>query len=160
MIKYDFALLVETFTDTVPDSMFPSHESFVSPGVKVSDSIHCRLSGGVILLVKKELSEYVERINIETDNIIASRLSLRLLGTSTDCLLVGAYLPPENSPYYEETDIYNGVSLLEELPVRVGKVVRCGDIPLIICGDLNSRTASMNARNVDPIDEIYIRNEF
>ena len=31
----------------------------------------------------------------------------------------------------------------------------CGDIPLIICGDLNSRTASMNAKNVDPINEIY-----
>ena len=119
MLKYDFALLVETFTETVPDSMFPSHESFVSPGVKVSDSIHGRLFGGV----RKDLSEYVERINIETDNIIALRLSHRLLGTSTDCLLVGAYLPPENSPYYEETDIYNGVSV-RRLPVRVGKVVR------------------------------------
>ena len=74
--------------------------------MNVSDSTHGRLSGGVILLVKKELSEYVEWINIETDNIIA----LRLLGTSTDFLLVGAYLPLENSPYYEETDIYNGVS--------------------------------------------------
>ena len=34
----------------------------------------------------------------------------------------------------------------------------CGDIPLIICDDLNSRTASMNARNVDPVDEIYEMN--
>ena len=65
--------------ETVPDSMFPFQQSFVSPGVKVSDSIHGQLSGGVILLVKKELSEYVERINIETDNIIALRLSHRLL---------------------------------------------------------------------------------
>ena len=81
MLKYDFALLVETFSETVPDSMLPSHESFVTPGVKVSDSIHGRLSGGVILLFRKELSEYVERINIETDNIIALRLSHRLLGT-------------------------------------------------------------------------------
>ena len=55
MLKYDFALLVETFTETVPDSMFPSHETFVSPGVKVSDSIYGRPSGDVILLVKKEL---------------------------------------------------------------------------------------------------------
>ena len=101
MLKYDFALLVETFTETVPDSMFPSHQSFASPGVKVSDSTHGRLSGGVILLVKKKmLSEYDEPINIEIDNIIALRLSHRLLGTSTDCLLVGACLPPENSPYY------------------------------------------------------------
>ena len=57
VLKYYFALLVETFTETVPDSVFPSHESFVSPGVKVSDCIHGRLPGGVILLVRKQLSE-------------------------------------------------------------------------------------------------------
>ena len=100
MLKYDFAILVETFAETVQDSMFPSHQSLVSPGVNVSDSMHGRLSGSVVLLVTKELSEYVRRINIETNNIIALRLSHRLLGTSTDCLLVGACLPPENSPYY------------------------------------------------------------
>ena len=87
MLKYDFVLLVKTFTETVPDSMFPSHKPFVSPGAKVSDSIHGRLSEGVVLLVRKELCEYIERIDV--DNIIALRLSHRLLGTPTDCLLVG-----------------------------------------------------------------------
>ena len=156
VLKYDFVLLVETFTETVPDSVFPSHKPFVSPGVKVSDSIHGRLSGGFGLLVRKKLCEYVERIDVETDNIIALRLSHRLLGTPTDCLLDGAYLPPEKSPYYEETDIYNGVSLLEDCLLDLIRV--CGDIPFIICGDLNARTASMNARNVDPIDDIYEMN--
>ena len=74
--------------------------------MKVSDSIRCRLSGGVILSVRKELSVYVERRNIETD-IIARRLSYRLLVTSTDCLLVWANLPQKNSPYFEEIDIYD-----------------------------------------------------
>ena len=87
--------------------------------MKVSDSIHDRLSGGVILLVRKELREHVEQINIETDNIIALWLSHRPLGTSTDCLLVRAYLPPENSLYYRETDIYNGDSLLEDCPLEL-----------------------------------------
>ena len=133
--------------------MFPSHKPFVSPGVKVSDSNAC-LSGGVVLLVRKELCEYVERIAIETDNIIALRLSHRLLVTPTDCLLVGAYLLAEKSPY-EENDIYS-VSLLKECLVDLIRV--CGDIPFIICGDLNARIASMNARNVDPIDDIYEMN--
>ena len=65
-------------------------------------------------------------------------------------------MPPENSPYYEETDIYDGVSLLEDCLLELVRLF--GDIPLIICGDLNSRTASRNARNVDPIDEIYEMN--
>ena len=34
----------------------------------------------------------------------------------------------------------------------------CGDIPLIIWGDLNARTASMNARDVDLVDDIYEMN--
>ena len=44
VLKYAFSFLVATFTETVPDSTFSSHESFVSPGVKVSDRIHGRLS--------------------------------------------------------------------------------------------------------------------
>ena len=62
-------------------------------------------------------------------------------------------MAPKNSPYYEDTDIYNGVSLLEDCLLELVRL--CGVIPLIICGDLNSRTASMNARNVDPTDEVY-----
>ena len=154
MLKYDFVLLVEIFTETVPDSIFPSHKPFVLPGVKVSDSIHGRLSEDVVILVRKELCKYVEWIYVETDNIIVLRLSHRLLGTPTDCLLVGAYLPPEKSPYYEETDINNGVSLLEDCLLDLIRV--CGDIPFIICGDLNART--VNTSDVDPVDDIYEMN--
>ena len=65
-------------------------------------------------------------------------------------------MPPEKSPYYEETDIYNGVSLLEDCLLDLIRV--CGDIPFIIWGDLKAQTASMNARDVDPVDDIYEMN--
>ena len=32
--KYDLVVLVETFTDSVPDTLFPTHNIFVCPGVK------------------------------------------------------------------------------------------------------------------------------
>ena len=131
--SHDFILLVETFTKTVPDSLFPSHKVFDSPGVKVSDSIHGRLSGGVVFLVKNELCSFVERVDIETDNIIVLKLAGELTGLLSDCVLIGAYLPPENAKYYEETDIYNGVSLLEDCLLDVVRV--CGDLPLIVCGE-------------------------
>ena len=117
----------------------------------VSVSLYVSVCLSVCLSVSPSLSlcEYVERIDVETDNIIALRLLHRLLGTPTDCLLIGAYVPPEKSPYYGETDIYNGVSLLEDCMLDLIRV--CGDIPFIICGDLNARTASMNARDVDPM---------
>ena len=44
-----------------------------------------------------------------------------------------AYVPPENSPYYSAFDIDDGISLLEE---------SLADVYLLLCGDLNSRTAN------------------
>ena len=96
----DFILLVETFTKTVPDSLFTSHKVFDRPGVKVSDSIHGRLSGGVVFLVKNELCSFVQRaVDIETDNIVL-KLAGELTGLLSDCVLIGANLPPENAKYY------------------------------------------------------------
>ena len=45
--NYDFVLFTETFCDTVPNTLFSNHTVFSSPGVKISDSVHGRLSGGV-----------------------------------------------------------------------------------------------------------------
>lgn len=155
--KYDITFLVETFTKTIPASIFPSHEIYDSPGVKINDNVHGRLSGGVGFLVKKSLCQYVERIETEFDNIVVLKLQKCILGTLTDCILLGCYFPPENSAYYEETDIYNGVSLLEDCLLDI--VRECGDLPFIICGDLNARTGSTQAGTRDPIDNIYEMNE-
>jgi len=151
--KFDFVLFVETFTDSIPDSLFTSHIVFACPGVKVSDSVHGRLSGGVALLVRKALAPYVQRIHVELDNIIVVKLSSTLTGTTFDIFFIGAYIPPENSVYYEETDIYNGISMLEDCLLDLYKDY--GDVPVVICGDLNARTGLLNFSNVDPIGDLY-----
>jgi hypothetical protein len=151
--KYDFALLIETFTEAVDESLFPMHKAFVCPGVKLSDSVHGRLCGGLIMLVKKELCKFVEQIMLELDNIVALKVSRNLVGTDKDVVLVGVYLPPENSRYYEETDIYCGVTMLEDCLLDINR--RFGDLPFIIFGDLNARTASLNSSlSRDPVDGI------
>ena len=73
-----------------------------------------RLSGGVALLVRKELSRFVDRIHTEYDNVIIWKLSKELLGTESEVVLLGSYTPPANSVYYKETEITNGVSLTEQ----------------------------------------------
>eukprot|EP00745_Piridium_sociabile_P015926 TRINITY_DN2374_c0_g1_i12.p1 TRINITY_DN2374_c0_g1~~TRINITY_DN2374_c0_g1_i12.p1 ORF type:complete len:1135 (+),score=79.90 TRINITY_DN2374_c0_g1_i12:1880-5284(+) len=154
MCKYDFVLLVETFTDSVPDTLFPFHDIFVCPGVKVSDSVHGRLCGGLAVLVRKELSKHVEQVPLEFDNIIALKISHALLGLDNDCIFIGVYLPPENSKYYADTDIYNGVAMLEDCMLDINS--RYGNVPMVVCGDLNSRTASKNSCiSRDPIDDVY-----
>ena len=51
-----------------------------------------------------------------------------------------AYLPPENSSYYSAFDIDDGISLLEESLADV--MLSLDDVYLLLCGDLNSRTAN------------------
>lgn len=37
-----------------------------------------------------------------------------MLSTEKDCLFIGSYFPPEKAKYYEDTDKYNGVTMLED----------------------------------------------
>ena len=142
---FDFVVFVETFVTSVDDSLFPDHYLFLSPAVKVSDSARGRLSGGVIVGVKKELCKYVERVAIEYDSMVALRISKELLGFPSDVIMLGVYIPPVDSPYYKETEITNGITMLEDCMVDIIRQV--GDLPFILCGDFNARTGCVNVVN-------------
>ena len=60
-------------------------------------------------------------------------LDKRLFGFNSDVVYVYAYVPPENSPYYSAFDIDDG-SLADVM-------LSLDDVYLLLCGDLNSRTA-------------------
>ena len=49
-------------------------------------------------------------------------------------------VPPKNYPYYSAFDIDDGISLLEESLADV--MLSLDDVYLLLCGDLNSRTAN------------------
>ena len=93
--------------------MFPVFEIFSAPGVRLTWAVIARLSGGLALLVKK-WSDNIERINVEYDSMTLLKLSKHLLGTGKHVVLLGVYLPPSSSNYCHETDIQNGVAMLEQ----------------------------------------------
>ena len=64
---------------------------------------------------------------------------------TTDCVLIGMYLPRSQSLYYVDTETDNGVSLLEHCIIISEEVV---ELPVVISGDLKARTGDANARNV------------
>ena len=84
------------------------------PGVKLTDVTTSRLSGGVALLVRKKSSHFVDQIHAEYDNVVVLKLSKELLGTESEVMLLGSYIPPAKSVYYKETEITNGVSFTEQ----------------------------------------------
>ena len=88
--NFDFILLVETFSNTFPSLLFPLHDM-------LTDANTTRLLGGVALLVKKELSPSVCQIHTECVNGIILKLSSEHLGTESDVVPLGSYVPPANS---------------------------------------------------------------
>lgn len=140
--KFDFIFLTETFSTKFPSFLFPSYEAYISPGVKVSYASTARLSGGVVLLVRKLYNSMIKQIEVEYDNTIV----LLLHSVELDVLLIGMYIPPANSVYYSETEIDNGVSLLEQCILDVSE--ESGDFPMLIFGDLNARTGNLFAKEL------------
>ena len=140
---YDFVVLTETFTDSIPCTIFPDHDIYCSPGIKLRDNVHGRLSGGVAVLTKKSLSAKIQRVKIDLDHIVVLKLDKSLFHFQDDCILIGMYLPPENSDYYKMTDLNNGVALFEYCLLDLYRLY--GDIPVIVCGDMNSRVGCLNS---------------
>ena len=71
--KFDFVCLLETFVEDLKTNVFYNFIHFVSPAVKLSRA--GRRSGGVLLLIKKSLADYVQEIDLGVENIITMKLS-------------------------------------------------------------------------------------
>ena len=90
---FDFVTLTETFIDNDFDLSGVFHDSikFVCPAVKLS--YHGRRSGGLLVMVKKQLAKFTERISVDCDNVIVLKLSGALLGTEEDCFCLRTCRP-------------------------------------------------------------------
>ena len=100
----------------------------------------------------KKKNLLVEQIHVELDNCVVFKLSRDLTGLNTDIVFIGMYLPPSQNMYYTDTEIDNGVALLEQCIIYIFE--EFGELPIIICGDLNARTGGMNARDVEFLDDV------
>jgi hypothetical protein len=137
---FDFVCLVETFIDEFNISVFSGYKSFCIPAVKFT--IKGRRSGGVLCLIKNEYFTYVKQVSIKSCNFVAFIIDKILLGTDKDVLYVCSYVPPEGSPYYAYFDCENGVALLEDFLFDC--ILTYGDVDILLCGDLNSRTSNVS----------------
>ena len=78
-----------------------------------------RFSGGVIALIHKSLASYIKRLDTEIDNAIVFRIDKELFGTAKPVVMVFAYLPPTQSPYYDHTQNAYGVEIIEKCVLDV-----------------------------------------
>ena len=131
--QFDFVTLVETFVENTFDMsgiFFSDYVKFVCPAVKLS--YQGRRSGGVIVMVKKHISKFVERISVQCDNVIVLKLSRTLLGTED--------VPPTGSPFYDSADSNCYIAEVEKCICDL--LEELGDVNIICIGDFNARTAN------------------
>ena len=137
---FDFVCLVETFVEEISSTSFPGYKPVCVPAVKLSTQ--GRRSGGVICLIKNDLLPFVKEVDIKSNICRAFIIKKELFGTLKDVLYVTCYIQPEKSPFYAFFDCENGIALLEEYLTDC--LLTYGDLCILLCGDLNSRTANFS----------------
>ena len=96
-----------------------------------------RCSGGVLVLVKNSLRDFVQEIKNDVDNVVSLKFISHLNNAQTQqFILISTYIPPVQSPFYEHLSIKNGIHILEQFISHLKETFI--DFPILLCGDFNS----------------------
>ena len=135
--SFHVACLAETFTlpnfdfDIKFDKFIQIHcpaEKFTSSG---------RPSGGLVILIKKELEKYIKIIQTNISHILCFKLSKEILNSSKDLLFISSYIHPINSIFYSNKEYDNTLDMLDNFLTE--QLIKDDNVDILIGGDLNSR---------------------
>jgi exonuclease III len=144
---FDFVCLTETFVGDFFDYsvIFPNFIKFSAPAKKISRQ--GRHSGGVLVLIKNNLSKFVKEIKLDySSNIIALQIDKTVFNLNKDVIVVACYINPDGSPAYDDYVIKDGILMLEETLLES---IRKDNVYMIVCGDMNARTGNMQPEEED-----------
>lgn len=157
LLDYDFVALQETWTSNVSDfnDYLEGFQCYNVPGHRRSNIGHWH--GGINVFVKQNLAKHAKRVF--SDSMIAVYILFpgSVFNIDRDLLIISAYIPPENSTFYE--DIHIDIHLLE---CEIVSILEKIDEPyILLLGDLNARTGVMEDYNFNdsikhlPIEDWY-----
>ena len=139
--SHDFVCLTESFIATSFESdLFNDYCIYTAIAKKLSHQ--GRYSGGVVVMVRKQYSPYVKQISTDLENMIVLKIDKELLQTQKDVMLMCSYIPPYDSAYWKNCWYGIGIDLLEQCILDLHDSF--DDFHILLCGDLNARTASEN----------------
>ena len=135
--KFDILILGETFT--LPrfnfEIKFPEYFHEHSPAKKYNR--FGRPSGGIVLLIRKELKKFCKILATNTSHVLAVRIDKSLLDRRKDIVLVATYIHPTGSVFYTDKDYNCTLEELEQFLVDYTDTNEDADI--VVAGDLNAR---------------------
>ena len=133
ILKYDIVCMQETKTDIIDIDtikMFADENNY-DYHVKNREKSK-RKSGGLVTLLRKDLSKDITPKNCETNCMQLFSISAHSVGYEKEILLGNLYIPPINSPYSK-------LELFDEIELDLLNL-SCMDKGLILCGDFNAHT--------------------
>ena len=139
--SFDVVCLFETFLNSPfsPPERWSKFCPFSCPAVKLSR--HGRSSGGVVVLIRKEFRDFVSRVDVSCDHVVVLKFAKSFFSTDCDVFLVACYVPPVNSPYYNNSLHKCHTHEIEQCLASV--LEQYGDALFLLCGDFNGRTANL-----------------
>ena len=138
LLKYDIICLCETFLIQSFDSnlKFPNYVCIQKPAIDLGRG--GRASGGVLILYKKEIANFISEIDNPSDSFVSLRIRKELWNVEKDVLMFCSYVHPTDSRYYQTKDFECDLEELEEF--MYDWIDQQGISPhWLILGDLNSR---------------------
>jgi exonuclease III len=141
--EHDLICLTETHVgEDFKLERFNEYDVYSIHGKKLSKQ--GRRSGGLLVLVKKCFSVFCKQIAVSQPNFIVLELSKELFAQQENTICIFCYLPPVDSPAYDQSDLGVGIELLENCVADLYS--NREDFSLFICGDFNARTGQMNSK--------------
>lgn len=135
--NFDIVCFCETFTFPNFDFRMKFNEYNFVHNAATKFTRMGRPSGGVILLIKKEIEEYVKIIETNLPNILCAEVQKSWLDRDKDTLIIGTYIHPVGSIFYTDKDFDCTLDLVEQL--LTDHIDKDKDYEYIIGGDMNAR---------------------
>lgn len=129
--EFDVIFLLETWHDQLDVISLEGYEylNYCRKNVHVNAR---RRSGGIGVLIKKDIRHYFSEKRKHEDVIIWFALNKNMMGRDKDIMIAAIYIPPDDSSHQLSVDPYHLLTL------DVNDFMENNDV--IICGDFNAYT--------------------
>ena len=148
--SFDIVGLGETFTLSGFDFglKFPEHHALHCPATKYSKL--GRPSGGLVILIRKKYSKFIELIDTQISHVLAFKIKKELFNTPKDLLMIMMYNHPKESVFYKHKDYYSTIEQVDQF--LANSIEKGQDFHLLLGGDLNARIGEWAYTEDEDID--------
>ena len=143
--NYDLLFFSETKIDETDVISFPGYSCFAQP----RKSRSFRRSGGISVYFRDSYAKYIKKIESESDYILWMEIDKSLFHTDESLIFGSVYIPPENSNYYNDDEMF----------VLENEITSFCSAHKYVCvsGDYNARTSENRdyTENDDFLAELF-----